>query len=88
MYINQCVIEQCECSSCQKGNNWRRDTPPDRGVASRRCYLFKQRCVYSPHGSIECLETYSTVNPSLGVLKTRVVVVIVSWQKFEKTECC
>ena len=55
--IRQWVIRHYECSICQRGNNWRRDTPPDRGVASRRYYLFKQRCVYSPHCIIECLES-------------------------------
>jgi hypothetical protein len=76
--INQYVIRHCECSICQRGNNWRRDTPPDRGVASRRCYLFKQRCVYSPHCVIDCLESYCTIRPSFGSL--RVCFFAISYQ--------
>jgi hypothetical protein len=52
-----------------RGNNWRRVTPPGRGVASRRCYLFKQRCVYFPHCATDCPESYCTMRPSFAVLE-------------------
>jgi hypothetical protein len=38
-------------------------------VASRRCYLFKQRCLYSPHGSIGCLESCCTIRLSCGSVR-------------------